>query len=141
MSDIENTPKRVKGGRPKESTYTLNELDVCRAIRQHELVKEYDLSINEVKAVLEAYSAIIYRCMLNDTKVSFPKLGWFKRKHKKGMSARKMSKPLHPFSEDKSYELVEYPKRPDYSVIEFVVRNKVKEEFKQATIGEDNSNK
>jgi hypothetical protein len=52
-----------------------------------------------------------------------------------------MSKPLHPFSEDKSYELVEYPKRPDYSVIEFVVRNKVKEEFKQATIGEDNSNK
>jgi hypothetical protein len=79
--------------------------------------------------------------MLNDTKVSFPKLGWFKRKHKKGMSARKMSRPLHPFSEDKSYELVEYPKRPDYSVIEFVVRNKVKEEFKQATIGEDNSNK
>ena len=141
MSDIEDkTPKRVKGGRPKEETPTLNETDVCRAIRQHELMKDYDLSVSEIKAVLEAYSAVIYRCMLNDIKICMPKLGWFKRKHKKGMSARKMSVPLHPFSEDKSYKLVEYPKQPDYSVIEFIVRKNIKEDFKQKTLGENNSN-
>jgi nucleoid DNA-binding protein len=137
-NDKDKEPKPLKRGRTEEETPTLNEADVCRAIRKHELLSNYNLSVEEIKAVLEAYSAIIYRCMLNDIKICMPKLGWFKRKHKKGMSARKMSVPLHPFTEDKSYKMVEYPKQPDYSVIEFIVRKKVKDAFKEQTLGEDN---
>jgi nucleoid DNA-binding protein len=139
MSDVENNkePKSLRVGRAREEEPSFNTLDMCRLIKQHEDVKELDLTIDEIKCIVEAYSEIAYKCLLRGIKVSMPKLGWFKPKKKKGMSARKMSRPLHPFTDNKEYVMVEYPKQPDYYVIDFSVRPKVAKAFrKSTTVGE-----
>lgn len=120
-------------GRPKDETKSVTETDVYRLVRKHPEVARYDLTYEEVKAVFKAYGEILYRCMIDNVKIALPSIGYFKRKHKKGMTERTLAIPLQPFTQNADVKYVTYPKKPDYSLINFDVRKSLQKQFREET--------
>lgn len=105
-------------------------------------VKEqgYDLTIEEVRAVIDSMVHIIYTCLINGIRVTIPNLGEFYRDIAKG---RKAGYYRVPSARDEHTQLgknmtwtTEYKEaKPDYGKIVFVTKPSVKRQFRSETEG------
>jgi hypothetical protein len=117
-----------------DETKFLDEDNLYRAIKSNRLVKEYNLTLDEVKAVIRAYADIIYTCLKFDISVAFPKLGKFDKVIKKGYKGGWMMIADNAFQKGSTATKTYFPPKPDYGKIVFDVKEKVAEQFKEDTI-------
>jgi nucleoid DNA-binding protein len=100
----------------------------------------YDLSIEEVRAVIDSMVHIIYTCLLNGIRVTIPNLGEFYRDIKKGRKAGYYNVPssrdAHTKFDKNMVWTKEYMEQaPDWGRIMFVEKPSVKKKFREETTG------
>ena len=100
----------------------------------------YDLSIEEVRAVIDSMVHIIYTCLLNGIRVTIPNLGEFYRDIKKGRKAGYYNVPssrdAHTKFDKNMVWTKEYMEQaPDRGRIMFVEKPSIKKKFREETTG------
>jgi nucleoid DNA-binding protein len=116
-----------------DETKFLDEDNLYRAIKSNRLVKEYNLTLDEVKAVIRAYADIIYTCLKYDITVSLPTIGYFSKKIKKGFKGGNVRTIDEPFKKGSTTSEKYYPPKPDYGIITLNIKNIVAERFRKDT--------
>jgi nucleoid DNA-binding protein len=111
----------------------LDEENVCRAIKSNKYLQSYNLSLDEIKAVLRAYTDIIYTCLKYDITVSLPTIGYFSKKIKKGFKGGNVRTIDEPFKKGSTTSEKYYPPKPDYGIITLNIKNIVAERFRKDT--------
>jgi nucleoid DNA-binding protein len=111
----------------------LDEDNVCRAIKSNKYLQSYNLSLDEIKAVLRAYADIIYTCLKYDITVSLPTIGYFSKKIKKGFKGGNVRTIDEPFKKGSTTSEKYYPPKPDYGIITLNIKNIVAERFRKDT--------
>jgi nucleoid DNA-binding protein len=111
----------------------LDEENVCRAIKPNKYLQSYNLSLDEIKAVLRAYTDIIYTCLKYDITVSLPTIGYFSKKIKKGFKGGNIRTIDEPFKRGSTTSEKYYPPKPDYGIIVLNIKNIVAERFRKDT--------
>jgi len=117
--------------------------DVCRIVRKKAKERGYDISIDEIKLVFEIYVDIIYTCLLNGIRVTLFGLGEFYRDIKKGRKAGYYNVPNSrddhtAFDKNMTWHKEWMEKAPDWGKIKFVEYPRVKNRFKNDTLGKVN---
>lgn len=110
--------------------------NVYRAIKQHDIVRQYNLTIPEIKSIFDAYADIIINVTQHDIKVELPHIGEFYPQYTKGWEGGMVAIPKTDgkrICKGMEYEKKYYPPKPDYKALKFSIKNYVKERFKNAT--------
>ena len=99
-----------------------------------------NLSIEDVRAVIESMIDIIYTCLINGIRVTIPNLGEFYRDIKKGRKAGYYNVPssrdAHTKFDKNMVWTKEYmEKAPDWGRIAFVAYPRIKKKFREETEG------
>lgn len=114
--------------------------DLFRLIKSAIKEQGYDLSIEEVRAVIDSMVHIIYTCLLNGIRVTIPNLGEFYRDIRKGRKAGYYNVPssrdAHTKFDKNMVWTKEYMEQaPDWGKITFVEKPSVKRKFREETTG------
>lgn len=114
--------------------------DLFRLIKSAIREQGYDLSIEEVRAVIDSMVHIIYTCLLNGIRVTIPNLGEFYRDIRKGRKAGYYNVPssrdAHTKFDKNMVWTKEYMEQaPDWGKITFVEKPSVKRKFREETTG------
>lgn len=129
-------------GRPRRNAQEINAMElldadnVYRAIKQHSLVKQYNLTIPEIKSIFDAYSDIVLNTAQHNIRIELPKIGEFYPQDMKGWQGGEVLIPKtegRQISKGMEYEKKYYPPKPDYKLLQFGFKNYVKERFKRLT--------
>ena len=115
--------------------------DMYRIIRQ--TLKENgckDISINDIKIVIETYTNILYTCLLNGIRVTLPNIGEFYRDRMKGRKAGYYKVPdsrdNHTAFDKNMVWREEYMEQaPPFGKIRFVEFPRIKRKFREETTG------
>lgn len=115
--------------------------DMYRIIRQ--TLKENgckDISINDIKIVIETYTNILYTCLLNGIRVTLPNIGEFYRDRMKGRKAGYYKVPdsrdNHTAFDKNMIWREEYMEQaPPFGKIRFVEFPRIKRKFREETTG------
>jgi nucleoid DNA-binding protein len=99
-----------------------------------------NLSVEDVRAVIESMIDIIYTCLINGIRVTIPNLGEFYRDIKKGRKAGYYNVPssrdAHTKFDKNMVWTKEYMEQaPDFGKIDFVEYPRVKKQFREDTTG------
>ena len=100
----------------------------------------YDLSIEEVRAVIDSMVHIIYTCLLNGIRVTLPNFGEFYRDIKKGRKAGYYNVPssrdAHTKFDKNMVWTKEYMEQaPDWGKIAFAAYPRINKRFREETTG------
>ncbi len=120
---------------------TLWGTDIYRLIRQNLKENGYkDISVNEIKIVIETYSNILYTCLVNGIRVILPNIGEFYRDKINGRKAGyykvPSSRDAHTAFDKNMVWTEEYKEQaPDFGKIRFVEFPRVKKKFREETEG------
>lgn len=114
--------------------------DLFRLVSKSVKSKGYDLSIEEVRAVIDSMVDIAYTCLINGIRVTIPNLGEFYRDIKKGRKAGYYNVPSSrdahtKFDKNMVWEKEYKEKAPDWGRIAFVVYPRIKKKFREETTG------
>ena len=115
--------------------------DIYKVIRKTLKENGYkDISIDEIKMVIEMYSNILYTCLVNGIKVVLPNIGEFYRDIIKGRKAGYYKVPdvrdNHTvFGKNMVWKEEYMEKAPDFGKIRFVEFPRVKKKFREETTG------
>ena len=114
--------------------------DLFRLVSKSVKDKGYNLSIEEVRAVIDSMVDIAYTCLINGIRVTIPNLGEFYRDIKKGRKAGYYKVPnsrdTHTKFDKNMVWTEEYmEKAPDWGRIAFVAYPRVKRKFREETEG------
>lgn len=114
--------------------------DLFRLVSKSVKDKGYNLSIEEVRAVIDSMVDIAYTCLINGIRVTIPNLGEFYRDIKKGRKAGYYKVPnsrdAHTKFDKNMVWTEEYmEKAPDWGRIAFVAYPRVKRKFREETEG------
>lgn len=114
--------------------------DLFRLVSKSVKDKGYNLSIEEVRAVIDSMVDIAYTCLINGIRVTIPNLGEFYRDIKKGRKAGYYKVPnsrdAHTKFDKNMIWTEEYmEKAPDWGRIAFVAYPRVKRKFREETEG------
>lgn len=125
-------PKNDKKTR-KATQELLDEQNLYRAIKAHREVKEYDLTISEIKAVFRAFADIVYNAVKMEIRVNLPYIGEFYQQKMKGWKGGNIKIADKPFTKGSEYHDKYFPPTPDYGLIQFELRKSIKDRFKKET--------
>lgn len=114
--------------------------DLFRLVSKAVKDKGYNLSIEEVRAVIDSMVDIAYTCLINGIRVTIPNLGEFYRDIKKGRKAGYYKVPnsrdAHTKFDKNMVWTEEYmEKAPDWGRIAFVAYPRIKRQFREETEG------
>ena len=115
--------------------------DMYRVIRQTLKENGYkDISVNDIKVVIEAYTNILYTCLLNNIRVTLPNIGEFYRDKIKGRKAGYYKVPNSrdehtKFDKNMTWREEYMEQAPDFGKIKFVEFPRVKKKFREDTTG------
>lgn len=114
--------------------------DLFRLVAKSVNNKGYDLSIEEVRAVIDSMVDIAYTCLINGIRVTIPNLGEFYRDIKKGRKAGYYNVPssrdAHTAFDKNMVWTKEYKEQaPDWGKIAFVAFPRVIKQFREETTG------
>lgn len=114
--------------------------DLFRLIKQDIKTKGYDLSIEEVRAVIDSMVHIAYTCLINGIRVTIPNFGEFYRDVKKGRKAGYYRVPSSrddhtAFSKDMTWTTEYMEQAPNWGKIGFATFPRIKRSFKEETTG------
>lgn len=114
--------------------------DLFRLVSKSVKDKGYNLSIEEVRAVIDSMVDIAYTCLINGIRVTIPNLGEFYRDIKKGRKAGYYrvpnSRDEHTKFDKNMVWTEEYMEQaPNWGRIAFVAYPRVKRKFREETEG------
>lgn len=115
--------------------------DIYRLIRQDLKSNGYkDITVDDIKVVIESYTNILYTCLVNGVRVILPNIGEFYRDKINGRKAGyykvPSSRDAHTAFDKNMVWVEEYKeKAPDFGKIRFVEFPRVKKKFRQETEG------
>ena len=114
--------------------------DLFRLIQKSIKNKGYNLSIEEVRAVIDTMVDITYTCLINGIRVTIPNLGEFYRDIKKGRKAGYYNVPSSrdahtPFDKNMVWKKEYKEQAPDWGRIAFVAYPRIKKMFREETTG------
>ena len=114
--------------------------DLFRLVSKAVKDKGYNLSIEEVRAVIDSMVDIAYTCLINGIRVTIPNFGEFYRDIKKGRKAGYYKVPnsrdAHTKFDKNMVWTEEYmEKAPDWGRIAFVTFPRIKRQFREETEG------
>ena len=114
--------------------------DLFRLVAKSVKSKGYDLSVEEVRAVIDSMVDIAYTCLINGIRVTIPNLGEFYRDIKKGRKAGYYNVPssrdAHTKFDKNMVWTKEYMEQaPDWGKIAFVAFPRVVKSFREETTG------
>ena len=114
--------------------------DLFRLVAKSVKNQGYDLSVEEVRAVIDSMVDIAYTCLINGIRVTIPNLGEFYRDIKKGRKAGYYNVPssrdAHTKFDKNMVWTKEYMEQaPDWGRIAFVEFPRVKKRFREETTG------
>jgi nucleoid DNA-binding protein len=116
--------------------------DIYRIIRDTLKESGYDKKITteEVKAIIDTYTNILYTCLVRGIRVALPNVGEFYRDHIKGRKAGyykvPSSRDAHTAFDKNMVWTEEYMEQaPDFGKIRFVEFPRVKKQFRADTEG------
>ena len=114
--------------------------DLFRLVSKSVKDKGYNLSIEEVRAVIDSMVDIAYTCLINGIRVTIPNLGEFYRDIKKGRKAGYYKVPNsrdeHTKFDKNMVWTEEYMEQaPNWGRIAFVAYPRVKRKFREETEG------
>jgi nucleoid DNA-binding protein len=120
--------------RPKrDESKFLDEKNLCKAIKSNQALKGRDLTLDDIRSVLEAYSDIIYTCLKYDINVTLPQLGFFSKTIKKGFKGGWIKTCDVSFQKGSSTSAKYFEPKPDYGKITLNIRKGIAEKFRQET--------
>lgn len=114
--------------------------DLFRLISKSIKNQGYDLSIEEIRAVIESLVDISYTCLINGIRVTIPNLGEFYRDIKKGRRAGYYNVPSArdehtPFDKNMTWTKEYKEQTPDCGKIAFIPYPRVAKQFREETMG------
>lgn len=114
--------------------------DTYKILRKRLKDEGYDISINEIKCVINLYVDLIYSCMLAGIRVMIPNLGEFYRDIRKGRKAGYYNVPNSrdehtKFDKNMVWKKEYKEKASDWGRIAFAVQPKIKKQFREETEG------
>lgn len=115
--------------------------DIYRIIRQTLKENGYkDISVSDIKMIIETYSNILYTCLLNGIRVILPNIGEFYRDKMNGRKAGYYrvpnSRDNHTAFDKNMVWTEEYMEQaPPFGKIRFVEFPRVKKKFREETTG------
>lgn len=123
-------------GKKKKKGRVLDTLSIARAIKAHPDVGG-EVTIPQIKCVLNAYGDIVKRAVLNNFRVLLPNLGTFEKAFKKGWKGRELTYVEDGIigTEDAVYKRKYIEAKPSYYTLGFTPKPSVKNEFKVLTSG------
>ncbi len=114
--------------------------DLFRLVSKSVKNQGYDLSIEEVRAVIDSMVDIAYTCLINGIRVTIPNLGEFYRDIKKGRKAGYYNVPssrdAHTKFDKNMVWTKEYMEQaPDWGKIAFAAYPRINKRFREETTG------
>ena len=114
--------------------------DVYRLIKDRLKKNDVNISVSDIKAVLEVYSEIIYAGLVNGVRVTVPNMGEFYRDKKNGRKAGYYNVPNSRDEHTKFYKNMEWHKEymekaPDYGRFAFAEYPRIKKKLREDTEG------
>ena len=114
--------------------------DLFRLVSKSVKDKGYNLSIEEVRAVIDSMVDIAYTCLINGIRVTIPNLGEFYRDIKKGRKAGYYKVPSSrdehtKFDKNMVWKEEYMEQAPDWGRIAFAVYPRIKKMFRKETEG------
>lgn len=125
-------PKNDKKQR-KAELELLDERTLYRVIKNHDEVKQYDLTMEQVRAVFRAFANITYNSLLMNYRVTLPHLGEFYPQKMKGYQGGMVKKFDEPFKKGSATHEEYVPPKPDYKIMQFDFIGRVSSQFKDET--------
>lgn len=115
--------------------------DLFRLIAKSLKNQGYNLSIEEIRAVIDSMVDITYTCLINGIRVTIPNLGEFYRDIKKGRKAGYYNVPSSrdahtPFDKNMTWTKEYMEQAPDWGKIAFAEFPRIKKKFREETTGE-----
>lgn len=114
--------------------------DLFRLVSKSVKNQGYDLSVEEVRAVIDTMVDIAYTCLINGIRVTIPNLGEFYRDIKKGRKAGYYNVPssrdAHTKFDKNMVWTKEYMEQaPDWGKIAFAAYPRINKRFREETTG------
>lgn len=115
--------------------------DIYRVIRRTLKENGYkDISVDDIKIVIETYSSILYTCLINGIRVILPNIGEFYRDKMNGRKAGYYKVPNSrddhtAFNKDMVWREEYMEQAPPFGKIRFVEFPRVKKKFREETTG------
>lgn len=145
MITRENKKKRKEREMTKKERNQLETMwgsDIYRVIKKtlNENDAYKDVSIDEIKVIIETYSNVLYTCLVNGIRVILPNIGEFYRDKMNGRKAGyykvPSSRDAHTKFDKNMVWTEEYMEQaPSFGKIRFVEFPRVKKKFRDETTG------
>lgn len=120
----------------KQTQELIGERDLYRAIKQHKEAVDYNLTMEQIRAVFRAYADIVHRGLINSIRITLPYMGEFFKATQEGFKGGMMKIPDKgmEFKKGCTFHEEYFPAKPDYGIMRFEVRNALQEKFKEETV-------
>lgn len=114
--------------------------DIYKVIRKTLKENGYNVSVDEIKTIIEMYSNILYTCLINGIRVILPNIGEFYRDTIKGRKAGFYKVPNSrdnhtKFDKNMTWKEEYMEQAPNFGKIRFVEFPRVKKRFREDTTG------
>lgn len=125
-------PKSSSNKKTRKSTQELlDERTLYKAIKYNPNLDGRKLTMEDIRAVFKAYSDIMYNCAKDNIRVSLPYIGEFYKYKMSGFKGGNIKIPDEPFKKGSTCHIEYRPPKPDYYILQFEIRNALKERFKE----------